>query len=260
MEDKPDLRSIEEIPFLEHTGDVRRILKAAQLITADQVIQAGCTGLVASLYRVHPGQYTVQPFCAIDPIRDATIVRKNMGGAGFGLPCYVPPTRFCFVHNIIGGLQQGQEARYFESVPLCSRELTEEEQKHAAAVNAKIMQDGLKEAAAHFGVESCEDKAVSECNMPPPNASPAWLLNGQFRCPEHKEIEWKCRYCLAAAIIQGPFEPVVELQVQFRSGLNRKDTVPIERLESRLSDVNTEVVEVYARIKRWARELVVVEE
>ena len=248
MEDKPDLRPIDEIPFLEHAGHVRRILKIAELTIADQVIQAGCTGLVMNLRVMDSLSKTCD-----DVVKDAQFVREHMGGAGFGLPCYVPPTRFCLVHNTIGGLQQGQEARRPEGMAFCSRELTEEEQKYAVAVNAKIAQDGLKEAAAHFGVKSCKDETAS---VPPPNASPVWLLNGQFRCPEHKEIEWKCRYCLAAAIIQGPFEPVIELQVQFRSGPNGNDTVPIEQLERHLSDANTEVVEVYARVKRWARELV----
>ena len=52
----------------------------------------------------------------------AVRVRENMGGSGCGLPCYVPPDRFCMVHNTIG--VDGQSQRNPDGVSYCSHEVT----------------------------------------------------------------------------------------------------------------------------------------
>lgn len=252
MTNPPDLRQLDEIPFREEGDAVRSILRLARCAIGEEVIAAGCTGLVLKLVG-GPAKSLA------DALEKARFVREHMGGAGFGLPCYITPMHFCLVHNTVGGLQRGQQQQFAEGIRLCSRELTAEEREHAAVVEAKIAQDGLREGEKHFGVEPYKEKVASECNMPPPsaNAVPVQLLSGYFRCPEHTEIEWKCRYCLAAAVLQGPLEPVTEVQIKSRTAT--RSTVEIERLAVNLDSENSEVIEVYVRVRRWARKLVVEE-
>lgn len=255
MKDEIDNRSIEIIPFAQDFTDpiareeallrIRQMFIEAGTLTAQAIIEHGCTGLVGRLTPKDPRT----PFVpARAPLVRVAFAREHMAGAGFGIPCYVPPDRFCLVHNTIGGLQDRQVARHSEFLNLVSRELTPEEAKHAAAVGALIKQTGAKEAKKRFGAEEAKDDPVEE--RPEPSAS---RLTASFTCPEHKTIVYRCRYCLAAAIITGPFEPELFLEAQNESSSNILD---IEKLDEMLASFKGEELRVFARVKRWTRKLV----
>jgi len=265
-----DARSIDEIPFAQDVPEeargllqarMREIFKRAGAAIAQDVIDLGCTGLVKAL--AHASQvagFATWP----DPtdVRSSQVdvareVRSHMAGAGFGLPCYVPPTRYCLVHATIGGLQKGQIARHAESVNLCSRELTPEERKHAAAVQALIDQEGLKEAKEHFKVEELKDEACkAAANLSGMNQAqerPVVVLGSTFVCPEHEAMVWECRYCLAASIIQGPLQPEVFLELQ---NDRVSESQEIKRLKDVLAQSKFDTVTAFARVKRWERKLI----
>ena len=87
----------------------------------------------------------------------ARLVRMNMSGSICGLPCYVPRTRFCLVHNTIGGLQLAgnadgpQRQRYPQGVPVCSRKLTRREKKAVGFVENKLAKDARLAALRDYG-------------------------------------------------------------------------------------------------------------
>jgi hypothetical protein len=255
MAEERDERLIDAIPFALDTSDlmfraqraeaVRNALKRAGAKTAQDVIDLGCTGLVFALT-------TVDSDVAV---REAIHVRANIAGAGFGLPCYVPPDKFCLVHNVVGGLQRQQVARHPEGLPLCSRELTDEERKHALSIDA-LAGKAAREEAKRFGKVLDDDADDGEPTPnPPANATPIFLLSSQFRCPEHKEMVVKCRFCLAAAVIAGPFEP--DLVAFVVNDLEGERFVPVSDLDTALADGrrNREVA-LYVRAVRWQRKLV----
>jgi hypothetical protein len=108
----------EAVPFeakqAEWAKRVRAYLADAGCTTAQAILDAGCTGLhLAGL--------------EIPTLRD---LRAALGGTGIGLPCYVPPNRFCLVHNTVGGLQDGQAARHTAAYTGITRELTPQEEGH----------------------------------------------------------------------------------------------------------------------------------
>lgn len=95
---------------------VRAILAGCGCKTVGDIATLGCTGIV------HHG-YTQA---------DAQFVREKVAGSGVGLTCFVPPDRYCLVHETVGGLQEGQAARY-DSTSI-SRELTAAERAKFAFV------------------------------------------------------------------------------------------------------------------------------
>lgn len=102
---------------------VRSILKTCECVVADDIAALGCTGLAA-----HWGTPT-------GLLEAGKFLRLGIAGGGVGLPCFVPPTRFCLVHNTIGGLERGQVPEYPEQIDKVSRELELAERAHLAIVN-----------------------------------------------------------------------------------------------------------------------------
>ena len=239
LEVERDERTLDEIDFTQD-GDptkdcsyvpVRAILRRAGAQTAQDILDLGCTGLVSKLAE-HELKW----------LASATMVRGGMAGAGFGLPCYVPPDRFCLIHNVIGALEPGQESKHPEGVLLCSRELTAEEKKVAAAM--EILTQGKPQDEEAPSAVAAPTLAVS--------GSPIALYDG-FACPEHREPVWRCRYCLAAAVISGDFEPrcVVRLFADKTAEFAEGST-----LVGVLDDDSYESVELYVRAAVWERKLV----
>lgn len=241
LEVERDERTLDEIDFTQD-GDprvsasrvpVRAILRTAGAEVAQDILDLGCTGLASEL----SGR-------DLKWLSDARTVRGGMAGAGFGLPCYVPPTRFCLVHNCIGALEPGQEAKHPEGVELCSRELTVEEAKMAAAMD--ILTQGKPQG---------EEVAPSPINMPVMAApgSPIALYDG-FVCPEHREPVWRCRYCLAAAVISGGYEPSTVL----RLAEEKADRfVPGSKLDEALAASDEiQEIELYVAAAIWRRKMV----
>lgn len=123
--------------------NVRELLRLCGVKTGQDIVDLGCTGLMKA------GMVA----CASDVIKIAQFIRDHMTGAGIGLPCYIPPTRFCLIHEIVGGLQDKQLARHPVMQPFCSRKLTKEERKHATAVNALRSQEGARAAVELYDAE-----------------------------------------------------------------------------------------------------------
>ncbi len=287
MSNDTDDRKIEDVPFACDSPDrefvrknIIQILSDRGARTAQDVIDLGCTGLVGAK----------RSGAAVLDVRD---VRSNMAGAGFGLPCYVPPTRYCLVHNTIGGLQPGQKPRHSEFVDLCSRPLTPEEQGHTTDMQALINKEGAAKAKRLFGAERIEPEAPNSRPTPKPRPdddmfmeerrshearlglSPARNLLGHivdcdqpvvstapvpldlsFACPEHAHstLVWACRYCLAAAVINGPIQPEVFLELQRRDGGFGDEE--IENLDAVLADKNYTMATAFVRVKCWKQQMV----
>lgn len=256
-----DMRRLAEIPFHNDADWMREKLHQSGARTAQDVIDFGCTGMMFSLLAAFTkfaaiGIEDVQARESI--LKDVVRIRSNMGGAGFGLPCYVPSTHFCLVHNTIGGLQQGQEQRYPNGLRYCTRPLTDAEELQVRGMQTFIAQEGLKEAQEQFGIEPTEEEPQAEpVVQADTHASPQLhYLGAAFTCPEHKDIVFACRYCLASAVIHGPFQPVVEIAVQ-QAGENGISRVPLAKLDDALANGDVEIVEAFVRVKRWSRKLIV---
>lgn len=248
-EDKP----ISEIPFAREskTPDVdqqlvRDYLGIAGANIGSDIGDFGCTGLILNLKNKG----------VVDYLTWAKFVRSHMDGSGLGLPCYVPPSQFCLVHNTIGGLQKDQEGRHLEGLQLCTRELTSEERAHVEGISAAVEQAGLEEMKKRFGAEKAETESeTSTISIPSPVSGMEyiWVFNDSFQCPEHKQPVWKCRYCLASAIIHGPFEPDVRVRTEVPGEFFDH---PIDKLTEMLELKSAEEVSIYVRVAHWARRLI----
>jgi hypothetical protein len=204
-----DNRPLDDLPFAaDVAGRVRTILANCGCAVADDINTLGCTG-VAGVY-------------VSDVIETITFLRLGLAGCGHGLPCFVPPTLFCLGHNTIGGLQQGQLARHPEAVAQISRPLTDIERANNALVDnarrrgrkdpdqaADILQ-GREDLDIDVGGET---PALEEqpAGAPVAGATKADLnaLYTRFawKCQDHAETNWACRYCVAQAVVDGPVEP-----------------------------------------------------
>lgn len=249
-------KPLSEIEFFSpHAKEVRSIFADAACRTDEDVINCGCTGLVSRLieYFNLPGEKAVE---------QATIVRANMEGSGFGLPCYVPERYFCLVHNTVGGLQKGQAQKYASAVSTCSRELHSDEHLHASAVQAAINQEGLKEAQSRFGMEQIEE-ALIETEPEAASSTPESSLGGFLRqsplggslCPNHSETVWTCRYCLAQLILNGQGTPDVRMKREMVSDRIVEGTLS-PGAEIDLRDPAVRSIEVFVSVARWSTKLV----
>ena len=95
---------------------VRRVFADIGCKTGQDIIELGCTGLVAKGI----------------PVEEVSRLRSDLGGTGIGCPCYVTPHYFCVACNTIGGVQEGQEPRFVEVYDQMTRPLTPEEKGHMA--------------------------------------------------------------------------------------------------------------------------------
>jgi hypothetical protein len=257
-----DERPLSEIQFA--LGDpnagskattVREILQDCGVKVAQDLIDLGCTGLIVKLDEL---------LLAEGGIAEAQFVRANMGGSICGLPCYVPSDRFCLVHNTVGGLQSTgnkdgpQRNPHPRGLARCSRELTADERAKISGVQDFITHEGAKEAMAHFGAEPVEETAsekilIDESALPGTGRNVVALAS--FTCPEHIEFNPACRYCLAQSIVEGPFEPTVQLTVDH--GADRVLTGQhASLLPMMLKDTSVLEIALYVLAARWVRKLV----
>jgi hypothetical protein len=203
--DWSDKRPIEEMNFgAEEKDETKRkavadrvleILRTCGVKVADDIAELGCTGVVA------PAHSTIE---------HGRFLRLGLAGGGVGLPCFVPPTRYCLIHETIGGLESGQEAHHPEMVESISRELTPVEAARTRVVEAarnsgkNKVGDQVAHAVDVFLNPAAvfEGHDVDDATEPVPyGAPPAW------KCPEHTTMKWGCRYCAAQAVVEGPLEP-----------------------------------------------------
>jgi hypothetical protein len=108
----PDIPDAEIIEMWNGLHDeartaVRAVLRVCGISKAGDINTLGCTGAVKHGLS-----------------RDAaSALILDLAGSGVGLPCFVPPSRYCLVHKTIGGLQEGQKPYFTEVVNDISREL-----------------------------------------------------------------------------------------------------------------------------------------
>jgi hypothetical protein len=223
--------------------------------TAQDVIDLGCTGVSTKL-----------------SVDQARFIREHMTGAGFGLPCYVPKHRFCLVHNTIGGLQEGQLARYPQRVEIVSRSLSKDERAKSAAVETH--QEAERAAvAASYGAEVVDgdgemekivrevDEAAAAVQREELRTQRGPVIEPGARCPEHDKPEYRCRFCLAAAIVNGPFEPQLLLHtIDESADIMRYEAnsaaLVLQELQRSLARPSTLRVELGVRVACWERKMV----
>lgn len=261
--DWSDKRPIEEMNFgaeqkdeatrLDVANRVREILHACGVKVADDIAALGCTGFAAPA----PGSFAeASPNTVIGVGR---FLRMGLAGGGVGLPCFVPPTRYCLIHETIGGLESGQEQRHPEMVETISRELTPVE-----AIRMKVVEkarnsgknkvgDQLAHAVEVFadpGSVLSDDELSTVVAAPEevPRSPPAFA----WKCPEHTELKWNCRYCAAQAVVEGPLEPT------YMASNLEVEHVTAPAMPSYLADCekeNAKTVLVFVHIATFTRKL-----
>jgi hypothetical protein len=268
-----DERPLAEIQFamevqgLDTRANASQAVRAAFAIcgvkVAQDIIELGCTGLVLQLR--HDAATGLQSPGDLEwtrkAVQTATFVRQHMAGSICGLPCYVPPDRFCLVHNIPGALQLHgnmdgpQLARHPEGIPLCSRGLTDDERKAQGKILNKITGDAADEAKA-LGGEVVE--GGQEITLPPlPKSEFKINVVSPFKCSDHTEFNPKCRFCLAQAVAEGPLEPELEVFTT-KGGCSLGDNYAVSMnadLPQLLADPTVNKLRAYVLAARWVRKL-----
>jgi hypothetical protein len=209
-----DTRSINDMPFGAGAPDreaeaqwVRATLATCDVHVAEDIELLGCTGAYAVLQHDMPeGALTGDP--VLTTLGAIKRLRLGLAGGGVGLPCFVPIDRFCLAHNTIGGLEPGQAQRHADQVNAISRELTPEE-KGKIAVIELARKKGRKDPIAASDILAGRDESVLEDAAPIAEPIAAPKHTAVWKCQEHTNTDWKCRYCIAQAIVDGPLAPVL---------------------------------------------------
>lgn len=229
----------------ERATEVRQMLLTAGLKTAQDIIDAGCTGLFAT-------------FSSIEAVQR---VQQNMGGSGVGLPCYIGHDRFCLVHQTIGGRQDGQKAAHPDYIAAVSRELTLDEKRHHKVVESARRQHGSdriaqarqllqeEEERKRKRAQGGSDTSVMEDVVA---AEPQDMAEA-FRCTEHGELFWGCRFCVAQAIVEGDLVP--HFLVHCDDEITTNDWHDGNGVEERLEELNVSKATVYVRVATFTRRL-----
>jgi hypothetical protein len=249
----------------EVAAQVRAMLKSTGVEVADDINRLGCTGMVKA-----------------GTIAAAKFLRLGLAGGGVGLPCFVPISRYCLVHETIGGLEPGQEQHHAEYVDAISRELTPEE--HGRVELIRLAQErGRKDPDAAADVLSGRDESILEDKEPQtPDDLERQLYQARlaaglqatareqleermWKCSEHSEINWACRYCLAQAIVEGPLEslcfvssgkPSPNEANADKQALGRVVIGSAVEEEIRVSDTRGDIkLDVYTRVATFTRKL-----
>jgi hypothetical protein len=245
--DWSDTRPIEEINFALDMPDsenararVREVFLKVGCKTADDAAEVGCTGLAAAGFS----------------IEDSVFVRQHMAGAGFGLTCFVPQSRFCLVHNVIGGLQENQDQRHPEMVDKISRELTTKERGHVELIESSRRIEGRKNvmdalAGRKLPTDFSED-ADSDSEEAPTTSEPSPFE--PFECQEHGETLWSCRFCVAAEVAKGSLVPKFAVGWTVKEGDMRYSEATASVLADHLSS-NANDLTVFVKVARFTRKL-----
>lgn len=252
---KGALRSIEEriLPLKAEreavAASVRQLLGAAEITTAQAIIEHGCTGLFGKLN-------------SIEAVRE---VRDNMGGSQIGLPCYIGNDRYCLIHQTIGGLQENQEPKFAKYATAISRELTDAERGYRKVVeNARRKQGPNRMADAREMLQADEEArrkrhkngGVTDQETTLPSSPPD--LADHFKCAEHGELFLGCRFCVAQAIVEGPLEPKFFVHHGEATSIMLDDwrdgTAAQEKLDQ-LTDSGVNKAAVYALVASFRRKL-----
>jgi len=209
---------------------VRTYLADAGCVVAGDIEQLGCTGVLRHEGMCHDGDTATEEQIIAGTIAAGTRLRLGLAGSGVGLPCFVPPTRFCLVHNTIGGLEDEQVVHHGLYIERVSRPLTPAEEaktvvmRHAGQMKSVGELNDFIAGRSPLDVEGDDEPEL-----------PISKLGAQsWTCEEHATTVWSCRYCLAQAVVEGPLIPVTLVASHAKLDADGKMTTPIDS-EFRLS-------------------------
>ena len=188
---------------IEEQTWVRNYLEDAGCVMASDIEKLGCTGVVKREVEASMQDEETRHKAAVT---SGTRLRLGLAGSGVGLPCFVPSTRFCLIHNTIGGLERGQEQHHTDYVELISRALTAEEEAKTIVMQAASKMKSVGELNDLVAGRSPLDVDGDD---EAPYRSTSAVRPKPWKCPEHEETVWSCRYCLAQAIVEGSLDPVL---------------------------------------------------
>lgn len=253
---------------------LRELLDAAGCKIAEDVVALGCTGFV---HKLRNDKLVLEALIA-----QVQHVRLGLGGSGVGLPCYVPPNRYCLVHQVSGGLQDRQEQKYPEEVEAISRELTAAERAqteltdHARQSSGENRERGAADVLAGRRLpegweretgpitEEQRAKNIKEYMdrtgiTAKVDAAAAEIAAQQWKCPDHTEPRWDCRYCVAQMIVEGPLAPSYLFARRRADGAQTVVDLPADALGPTLADAQQDAsviaVEVHVLVARYERKL-----
>lgn len=261
----PDTRSIDEMPFGSGAADpqavaahVRAMLRSCGVTVAHEIEELGCTGASAKGLKAS----------------EIAELRLGLGGGGVGLPCFVPPTRYCLAHSTIGGLQIGQLGRFPEEIVKISRELMPREKGQVELIeasrrvrggdlNERLMKtaDALAGRDLPPGVEMGDPGAIVEDDDGEEDLSDIVERNRQisrgWTCPEHRAPLWSCRYCVAQMIVEGPLEPsyLVASATDGGTVFAAKDAGQVEQYVEECDVARSARLTVFVRAADFSRKL-----
>lgn len=266
MLDFPDNRPLAELPLATLLPEERRealaaiarkILVDCGVIIAEDVAKLGCTGVVACPNVSKGIDWGNARACAKE-------VRDALGGSGVIFPCFVGPDRYCLVHETIGGLQDGQLPRHQEVLEHVSRDLLPNEKRHIATVES-ARRKNLREARDTLmagdkpSLDVVEESDEAESPAAPAATAVVATFAAAWTCPEHGETVWGCRFCLAAEIVKGEYQPPLLFRsVDGDSNPHTTRAAPDE-VDGRIAslDQNHAIVdaELFVRVAKWRRKL-----
>jgi hypothetical protein len=227
----------------ELAAQVRSSLARAGVVVADDIDRRGCTGLIARGLTME----------------EARFVRANIGGCGHALPCFVGIDRFCLVHDVVGGLQDNQAPLFPEHAAEISRDLTDEERAKVALVERARRVDDPNPLSRAL---KTRDLLAGREGLEPTLPGNTFVADASlWRCPNHTEADWSCRFCLAAEIVAGPFEPSLLIVPAFFDNKTTTDNLePVRPSEvaERLDLFNKEeahAVGLFVQAARFTRKL-----
>lgn len=236
------------------------LIGSCKVKTSDDIEALGCTGCAANGLS----------------IEDAQFIRLGLAGSGVGLPCFVPPDRFCLVHGVSGGLQDGQSQQHAERVEDISRPLTPAEAGHNKLVSAA--RRGRTEHDTHSllhghelpkgwveqGTDTFEEQQdrlsadlvaagkLSSVNFD--RVAEALIPSVPWKCDAHVETDWTCRHCLAQAIVEGELTPVI--RVAGPMGVGEVEASDVDAKLVELNDKGSvDHVEVFVQAAKFTRKL-----
>lgn len=243
------------------------IFAKCMIETREHIEELGCTGCTAT-------------HLTLDDIK---FLRLALAGSGVGLPCFVPPDRYCLAHETSGGLQDGQTPLFMQYVDAVARPLTPGEAAHDKLVTAARKSE--REHGAHSLLHghtmpagwTAGDGATTDAEREAQYEAQQDRLSEDLRrerlfawkCDEHTKTNWACRHCVAQAIVEGELVPVYVLGVttppdKEGEGERDEETFAVTeecvgvQLEAEIAEeaaAHADSVKLYVRVATFTRKL-----